>query len=227
MQNDSRSLTLAAVWLFFIILGPGVASPVYKLMYLGSSTREINEGVSRIDRILENQPVSEPACPKIPATYDIEFRHVSFSYENKEQATRTEALHDLCFTALQGKITAFVGPSGSGKSTVANLIPRFWDVEQGEILIGNVNVKDIATEQLMDLVSFVFQDTFLFYDTLYENIAVGRPRQPRDTVIAAARAAQCHEFIEKLPNGYETRIGDKGVFLPVVKHNESVWHGLF
>lgn len=162
MQNDSRSLTLAAVWLFFIILGPGVASPVYKLMYLGSSTREINEGVSRIDRILENQPVSEPACPKIPATYDIEFRHVSFSYENKEQATRTEALHDLCFTAPQGKITAFVGPSGSGKSTVANLIPRFWDVEQGEILIGNVNVKDIATEQLMDLVSFVFQDTFLF-----------------------------------------------------------------
>ncbi|EXZ83208.1 ABC transporter family protein [Bacteroides fragilis str. B1 (UDC16-1)] len=213
MQNDSRSLTLAAVWLFFIILGPGVASPVYKLMYLGSSTREINEGVSRIDRILENQPVSEPACPKIPATYDIEFRHVSFSYENKEQATRTEALHDLCFTAPQGKITAFVGPSGSGKSTVANLIPRFWDVEQGEILIGNVNVKDIATEQLMDLVSFVFQDTFLFYDTLYENIAVGSSRATRDTVIAAARAAQCHEFIEKLPNGYETRIGDKGVFL--------------
>ena len=182
-------------------------------MYLGSSTREINEGVSRIDRILENQPVSEPACPKIPATYDIEFRHVSFSYENKEQATRTEALHDLCFTAPQGKITAFVGPSGSGKSTVANLIPRFWDVEQGEILIGNVNVKDIATEQLMDLVSFVFQDTFLFYDTLYENIAVGSSRATRDTVIAAARAAQCHEFIEKLPNGYETRIGDKGVFL--------------
>ena len=213
MQNDSRSLTLAAVWLFFIILGPGVASPVYKLMYLGSSTREINEGVSRIDRILENQPVSEPACPKIPATYDIEFRHVSFSYENKEQATRTEALHDLCFTAPQGKITAFVGPSGSGKSTVANLIPRFWDVEQGEILIGNVNVKDIATEQLMDLVSFVFQDTFLFYDTLYENIAVGSSKATRDTVIAAARAAQCHEFIEKLPNGYETRIGDKGVFL--------------
>ena len=213
MQNDSRSLTLAAVWLFFIILGPGVASPVYKLMYLGSSTREINEGVSRIDRILENQPVSEPACPKIPATYDIEFRHVSFSYENKEQATRTEALHDLCFTAPQGKITAFVGPSGSGKSTVANLIPRFWDVEQGEILIGNVNVKDIATEQLMDLVSFVFQDTFLFYDTLYENIAVGSSKATRDTVIAAARAAQCHEFIEKLPNGYETGIGDKGVFL--------------
>lgn len=213
MQNDSRSLTLAAVWLFFIILGPGVASPVYKLMYLGSSTREINEGVSRIDRILENQPVSEPACPKIPATYDIEFRHVSFSYENKEQATRTEALHDLCFTAPQGKITAFVGPSGSGKSTVANLIPRFWDVEQGEILIGNVNVKDIATEQLMDLVSFVFQDTFLFYDTLYENIAVGSSKATRDTVIAAARAAQCHEFIEKLPDGYETRIGDKGVFL--------------
>ena len=213
MQANPQSLSLAAVWLFFIIMGPGMASPVYKLTFLGGNTRDIDEGVKRIDRILEKKPIAEPECPQVPASYDVEFRHVSFSYENTEQGTRTEALRDVSFIAPQGKITALVGPSGSGKSTVANLIPRFWDVEQGEILIGGVNIRQIATEKLMDMVSFVFQDTFLFYDTLYENIAVGSPTVTREKVIAAAKAAQCHDFIERLPQGYDTRIGDKGVYL--------------
>lgn len=213
LTGGAANIALAAVWLFFIVMGPGVASPVYKLMYLGGGTREINEGVVRIDRIFEQRPIPEAANPQRPESYDIEFRNVSFSYENKEEATRTEALRDLTFTARQGEITALVGPSGSGKSTVANLIPRFWDVRQGEIRIGGINIKEIATEHLMDIVSFVFQDTFLFYDTLYENIAVGRPDAKREEVEAAARAAQCHDFIERLPNGYMTRIGDKGVYL--------------
>lgn len=213
LTGGAANIALAAVWLFFIVMGPGVASPVYKLMYLGGGTREINEGVVRIDRIFEQRPIPEATNPQRPESYDIEFRNVSFSYENKEEATRTEALRDLTFTARQGEITALVGPSGSGKSTVANLIPRFWDVRQGEIRIGGINIKEIATEHLMDIVSFVFQDTFLFYDTLYENIAVGRPDAKREEVEAAARAAQCHDFIERLPNGYMTRIGDKGVYL--------------
>lgn len=213
LKGNPESLALAAVWLFFIIMGPGVAAPVYKLMYLGSGTREINEGVVRIDRILDRRPIPETAHPQLPETYDIEFRNLSFSYENTEEATRTEALRDISFTARQGEITALVGPSGSGKSTVANLIPRFWDVEQGEIRIGGINIKHIATEQLMNLVSFVFQDTFLFYDTLYENIRVGHPETTREEVIAAAKVAQCHEFIEQLPAGYETKIGDEGVYL--------------
>lgn len=213
LTGGAANIALAAVWLFFIVMGPGVASPVYKLMYLGGGTREINEGVVRIDRIFEQRPIPEAANPQRPESYDIEFRNVSFSYENKEEATRTEALRDLTFTARQGEITALVGPSGSGKSTVANLIPRFWDVRQGEIRIGGINIKEIATEHLMDIVSFVFQDTFLFYDTLYENIAVGRPDAKREEVEAAARAAQCHNFIERLPNGYMTHIGDKGVYL--------------
>ena len=213
MQASPQSLSLAVVWLFFIIMGPGMASPVYKLTFLGGNTRDINEGVNRIDRILEKKPVPEPEHPQVPTEYDVEFRHVSFSYENTEQGTRTEALRDVNFIAPQGKITALVGPSGSGKSTVANLIPRFWDVEQGEICIGGVGIRQIATAKLMDMVSFVFQDTFLFYDTLYENIAVGSPDATKEKVIAAAKAAQCHDFIECLPQGYETRIGDKGVFL--------------
>ena len=213
LQASPQSLSLAVVWLFFIIMGPGMASPVYKLTFLGGNTRDINEGVNRIDRILEKKPVPEPEHTKVPTAYDVEFRHVSFSYENTEQGTRTEALRDVSFIAPQGKITALVGPSGSGKSTVANLIPRFWDVEQGEICIGGVDIRQIATTKLMDMVSFVFQDTFLFYDTLYENIAVGSPDATKEKVIAAAKAAQCHDFIERLPQGYETRIGDKGVFL--------------
>lgn len=213
LQASPQSLSLAVVWLFFIIMGPGMASPVYKLTFLGGNTRDINEGVNRIDRILEKKPVPEPEHPQVPTAYDVEFRHVSFSYENTEQGTRAEALRDVSFIAQQGKITALVGPSGSGKSTVANLIPRFWDVEQGEICIGGVDIRQIATAKLMDMVSFVFQDTFLFYDTLYENIVVGSPDATKENVIAAAKAAQCHDFIERLPQGYETRIGDKGVFL--------------
>lgn len=213
LAGSPGNIALAAVWLFFIVMGPGVASPIYKLMYLGGSTREIDEGVVRIDRIFDRKPVPEAIGPRVPTTYDIEFRNVGFSYENEAEATRTEALRDISFTARQGEITALVGPSGSGKSTVANLIPRFWDVQQGEIRIGGVDIREIATERLMDTVSFVFQDTFLFYDTLRENIRTGRPDATHEEVVAAAKAAQCHDFIERLPDGYETRIGDKGVYL--------------
>ena len=213
LSREPQNIGLAAVYLFFIIMGPGVVSPIYKLMYLGSSTNEIDEGVKRIDRIFDEQVLPETAVSHLPASYDIEFRHVSFAYENKAETTRTEALKDISFTAPQGAITALVGPSGSGKSTVANLIPRFWDVSEGEICIGGMNIKEIATEDLMNLVSFVFQDSFLFFDTLYENIRVGNTSATREQVIEAARAAQCHDFIESLPDGYHTRIGDKGVYL--------------
>ena len=202
-------IALAAVWLFFIVMGPGVASPVYKLMYLGGGTREINEGVVRIDRIFDRRPVPEPAEPRVPTTYDIEFRHVGFSYSNEAEATRTEECRSICRPRIPRKMQ----PSGSGKSTVANLIPRFWDVGQGEIRIGGIDIREIATERLMDIVSFVFQETFLFYDTLYENIRTGRPDATHEEVVAAAKAAQCHEFIERLPDGYATRIGDRGVYL--------------
>lgn len=213
VSGQPQHISLVAVWLFFIILGPGAAAPVYKLMFLGGSTREINEGVARIDRIFDQEPIVETTCPQQPDAYDITFRNVSFAYENTDQATRIEALRNISFTARQGEITALVGPSGSGKSTLANLIPRFWDVQEGEICIGGVNIKQMATEQLMRLMSFVFQDTFLFSDTLYENIRVGRPDATYEEVINAAKAAQCHVFIEHLPAGYTTRIGENGVYL--------------
>ena len=213
LSAQPQNIAFAAVYLFFIILGPGVATPIYKLTFLGSSTKEIDEGVTRLDRIFSEKTMPESLNPQKPYGYDITFTDVSFAYENKTEATRTDALHHINFTARAGEITALVGPSGSGKSTIANLIPRFWDVEQGEIKIGGTNVKNIATEQLMDLVSFVFQDSFLFFDTIYENIRVGNPHATREQVIAAAQAAQCDEFIQHLPKQYDTIIGEEGVYL--------------
>ena len=213
LSGQPQNIAFAAVYLFFIILGPGVATPIYKLTFLGSSTKEIDEGVTRLDRIFSEKTMPESLNPQKPHGYDITFTDVSYAYENKTEATRTDALHHINFTARAGEITALVGPSGSGKSTIANLIPRFWDVEQGEIKIGGTNVKNIATEQLMDLVSFVFQDSFLFFDTIYENIRVGNPHATREQVIAAAQAAQCDEFIQHLPKQYDTIIGEEGVYL--------------
>lgn len=213
LSGQPQNIAFAAVYLFFIILEPGVATPIYKLTFLGSSTKEIDEGVTRLDRIFSEKTMPESLNPQKPHGYDITFTDVSFAYENKTEATRTDALHHINFTARAGEITALVGPSGSGKSTIANLIPRFWDVEQGEIKIGGTNVKNIATEQLMDLVSFVFQDSFLFFDTIYENIRMGNPHATHEQVIAAAQAAQCDEFIQHLPKQYDTIIGEEGVYL--------------
>ena len=213
LSREPGNVVLAGVYLFFIILGPGVAAPFHKLTFLASNTREIDKGVSRLDAIFEEKPVPEPVIPQSPHKHNIRFEHVSFSYENTKETTRTEALKDISFTAHAGEITALVGPSGSGKSTIANLIPRFWDVTQGAIKIGGINIREIATEQLMDRVSFVFQDSFLFFDTLYENIRVGKPDATEEEVHAAARAAQCDEFIGRLPQGYQTLIGEGGVYL--------------
>lgn len=213
LDGQPGNIALAAVYLFFIILGPGVSSPFYRLTFLASNTREIDEGVNRIDAIFAEKPVPEPATPQRPKGHDVTFENVSFSYENKQEKTRTEALKHISFTARAGEITALVGPSGSGKSTIANLIPRFWDVSEGSIRIGGADIRNIPSEALMDQVSFVFQDTFLFFDTLYENIRVGKDGATEEQVIAAARAAQCDDFIRRLPQGYQTLIGEGGVYL--------------
>lgn len=213
LSRDPSNMAFALVYLFFIIMVPGASAPLYKFTMLASGTKEILEGVSRLDHIYSEEPIKEALSPQKPAGYDVTFKQVSFAYENKAEASRVDALSDISFTAKAGQITALVGPSGGGKSTVANLIPRFWDVTAGEILIGGVNIKDMATEDLLNTVSFVFQDTFLFYDTLLENIKVGNPQATTEQVYGAAKAAQCHEFIQSLPDGYNTLIGEGGVFL--------------
>jgi len=213
LSRDPENTSLGLTVLFFIIMAPGASAPLYKIMYLAATLKDIQEGVSRIDAILRQPPVQEPLRSRKPASYEVTFDHVSFSYHTPESPHQIPALSDVSFEAPQGAITALVGPSGSGKSTAANLIPRFWDVHEGAIRIGGVNIRDMSTEDLMNTVSFVFQDTFLFYDSLYENIRVGRPEASKEEVYAAARAAQCHEFISRLPHGYDTLIGEGGVYL--------------
>jgi len=208
LSRNEKDLALALDYIFFIIMCPGLATPLYSLLTLASNMQIINEGNKRIDRILNEDIIKQPEHPKVPTKFNVTFKNVTFNYKESENSKTSEnVLDDVSFEADNGKITALVGPSGSGKSTIGSLIPRFWDVEQGEICIGGINVKDIKYEDLMNVISFVFQDTFLFNDTVYDNIAIGRPNATKDEVIAAAKAAQCHEFIENLPDKYQTIIG--------------------
>lgn len=209
-SGDPQNMAFAITLLFFLIFAPGISTPVFKFNSFGSSMNNITEGVRRIDEIMSEIPIQEPTDGKKPQGYEITFEHVSFSYEGKDSAL---VLKDVSFRAEQGQITALVGPSGSGKSTIAQLIPRFWDVGTGQIKIGGVDIRDMKTEDLMASMSFVFQDSFLFSDTLYNNIAIGKPGATKEEVYTAANAAQCHEFIEKLPQGYDTLIGEGGVYL--------------
>lgn len=208
-DNQAFALTL----LFFLIFGPGLSVPVLKLLYLGGNLRQVSEGVERVDKIFAQQPVAEPKHPEIPKNYTVEFENVSFSYGDQDAATRVDALSGVSFIAREKEMTALVGPSGSGKSTIANLIPRFWDVSSGSVRIGGVDIRDMDTEKLMSAVSFVFQDVHLFYDTIEENIRMGRSDATKEQVVEAAKKACCHEFIENLPQGYQTRIGEGGTYL--------------
>ena len=211
LRNDPGDWALALTFLFFVVMAPGAAVPMMSLAVMAMQSRQIDEGVERIEAVMAREPVPAPANPRMPERFDVEFRGVSFSYETGAEgsngiSTRLQALSDISFRAEEGRVTALVGPSGGGKSTVASLIPRFWDVREGEgeILIGGVDVRDIPVETLMDTVSFVFQDNFLFFDTVKNNIRVGCPDATDEEVLAAARAAQCHSFVERLPQGYDT-----------------------
>lgn len=211
LNRDPGSVTFTSVLLFFLVMAPGISAPIFKILSLAESIRYINEGVERVDRILAEPHVPEPECPRRSTSFDVSFDHVFFSY-GAEPADQ-DALTDISFIARQGEVTALVGPSGAGKSTVAHLVPRFWNVNMGAIRIGGVDNREMATADLMNTVAFVFQDSFLFSDTVYNNIAVGRPHAPPEEVYAAAKAAQCQAFIENLPLGYDTLIGEGGVYL--------------
>lgn len=208
-SGNPQNMAFAVTLLFFLVFAPGISTPVFKLTNIGQSMTSITEAVDRIDRVMAEAEIREPESGKKPEHYDLVFDHVTFAYgENAPQV-----LKNVDFRAEQGQITAIVGPSGSGKSTIAQLIPRFWDVGAGSIRIGGVDVREMKTEDLMNSMSFVFQDSFLFSDTLYNNIAAGKPGATKEEVYAAAKAAQCHEFIKQLPNGYDTLIGEGGVYL--------------
>ena len=202
-------LSFATTFIFYLIFVPSAAGILNKIMYVSESFMQVNGDVERMDEILSIKENSETSHPKPIHDDSVTFSHVSFAYDQQS----VFALDDISFTAPVGKLTAIVGASGGGKSTIASLICRFYDVDQGKILIGDTDIRDIASETLMNTISFVFQDTFLFKTTIKENIRYGNPQADDEAVIEAAKRAQCHEFIMKLPQGYDTVIGAQGIHL--------------
>ena len=200
----------AMTFIFYLLFVPAISGVLNKIMYISESFMQIDGNVARMDEILNIPEMPETSHPKKPTNDDVAFKDVSFSYTGD---IHEKALEDVSFVAKQGQITAIVGPSGGGKSTIANLISRFWDVSSGSITIGGVDVRDMAEDDLMRHVSFVFQDIFLFKQSILDNIRMGNPTASEEQVIAAAKAAQCHDFISKLPDGYHTVVGSKGIHL--------------
>jgi len=193
--------------LLFLILGTGYMRPLFVMSNMVMQLQLIEQGVQQIDAILTQPILPEGKTSEAPQNHDICFDQVSFAYEADRYV-----LEDISFTAKEGTITALVGPSGAGKSTVGQLLSHFWDVTKGRITIGGIDICEFPTEVLMRQVSFVFQDSFMFQQTMYENICMGMDKT-QDEVIAAAKAAQLHDFIMSLPQGYETRFGQSGVHL--------------
>lgn len=194
---------------FYILFTPLCSMMMSRIMYASQATMEADEAVRRLDEIMDVEPLPQSNRPRQAQGTDVELRHVSFTYPEAD----IPALTDVSLRVPAGKTVALVGPSGGGKSTVASLIPRFFDVQQGNVLIGGVDVRAMATEELMGKVSFVFQDTRLFKASLLENIRAARPEAALDQVLAAAHAAQCDDILEKFPEGLNTVVGTGGVYL--------------
>lgn len=195
-------------YLLFIVISMGFFNSFKTLLELGSNFSMIFEGVKKVKDILD-MPKQKSGTYLLDKnkSYDIEIKNVTFKYEDKD------VLKNINTKLEKGTINAFVGASGAGKTTLAQLIGRFWDVNNGDILIDNKNIKDISMENLMESVAFVFQDIFMLNDTIYENIKMGNETVTKEGVVKAAKKAQIHDFIITLPNGYETKIGEDGIKL--------------
>jgi ATP-binding cassette subfamily B protein len=210
-QDDTATFSaFAGTTLFYLILSQAVGGIILKVIYASGTMMQLTGHVDAMDAILAEPELSASPNPKPVTGFDVQFDEVTFSYDKDKEI---EALSGVSFTAKQGEVTAIVGPSGGGKSTIAHLIPRFFDVSEGAVLIGGTDVRAIDPHTLMDNVSFVFQDVYLFKQSVMDNIRMGNPAASDERVYEAARDAQCAEFIQKLPQGYQTVIGTKGIHL--------------
>jgi ATP-binding cassette, subfamily B, bacterial IrtA/YbtP len=196
-------------WFAVLLIGTGMAEAMMPLMALKHLVDKTRLSVARIQEVLCAAVLPESAREQRPTDAGVRFEDVSFRYAE----TDGDVLAGVSFTVAPGSVVALVGPSGAGKSTVAKLIPRFWDVNAGRVQIGGVDVREISSETLMRQVAFVFQDTFLFSGSIADNIRLGLSNVGMDAVCAAAKAAQAHDFIMTLPQGYDTQVGERGLFL--------------
>jgi ATP-binding cassette subfamily B protein len=195
--------------MYYIIVTPLVTVALTKIAYSGEAEMTLIDALKRVERVMEIEPLAERKTDKKPEDHGIELKNVSYRYKD---ATR-DAVSDVSLSIRQGEHIALVGPSGSGKTTLAELMVRFFDVTDGEILIGGVNVKEIPSAELMKRVSFVFQDSRLIKKSIFENVRMSKPDASEKEVLEALEKAQCMDIIEKLPNGIHTVIGEKGTYL--------------
>ncbi len=205
---NSGDMELSA-FILALFISTGMADALMPVMWLNVFIKKSQASAFKIFEMLDIKALPQVEKSALPKDSSIVFEDVSFRYEGSAK----NALENISFTVPEGTVTALVGPSGGGKSTVAKLITRFWDVEKGSIKVGGENIKDISSEVLMDHVSFVFQDTFLFHDSIYNNIKMANSEATEQQVVEAAKAAQIHDFIESLPDGYDTKAGDRGANL--------------
>ena len=208
MINTDNYIDTLTVFIFYLVLIPAIGGILTKTMYASMGSIRIFGGVERMMEVLAIEPLKEPEVRMQVTTFDIEFKDVKFSYNADAQA-----LKGMSFLAKQNTVTALVGSSGGGKSTIAHLIPRFFDVSEGAISIGGVDIRSMDSSYLMEKISFVFQDVYLFKQSVRENIKMGSATATDNDVYEAAKAAMCHDFIEKLPQGYDTIIGEDGIYL--------------
>ena len=206
LMSRNNNLDFATVFIFYLILAPAISVPALKLRDFAEGMNLLNEVVLRIYEIIDQKELAIENSEEEIKGHDLEFNNVSFSYGNEE------VLKNISFCAKQGEVTALVGYSGAGKSTIGTLIPRFYDPSEGSIKIGGVNIKNIPIKALMDKVAFVFQDSDLITDTVFNNVAMAKTGSTKEDVIKACKKARCHDFIVKLPNGYDTVLG-KGTYL--------------
>ena len=206
LMSRNNNLYFATVFIFYLILAPAISVPALKLRDFAEGMNLLNEVVLRIYEIIDQKELAIKNSEEEIKGYDLEFNNVSFSYGNEE------VLKNISFCAKQGEVAALVGYSGAGKSTIGTLIPRFYDPSEGSIKIGGVNIKNIPINVLMDNIAFVFQDSDLITDTVFNNVAMAKTGSTKEDVIKACKKARCHDFIEKLPNGYNTVLG-KGTYL--------------
>lgn len=195
--------------IYYIIITPIITLTLTKIMYASENKLIVADAMSRIDSILEMKPLPETNHPKHPKDNSVELSGVSFRYKDAER----NALENISLTIKPGEHVAFVGASGGGKTTLASIVARFWDVNSGSVKIGGVNVKEIQKEELMDTVSFVFQDSKLLKTSILENVRMAKPGASREEILKALHDAQCDDILEKLPEGVDTVVGAKGVYL--------------
>ena len=193
---------------FYIIITPIISVTLTRIMFQSENAMIVDDALQRIDSVLNLEPLKETAHPMHPKDGSVELEQVHFSYNGEK-----DVLNGISISIPAGQTVAFVGPSGGGKTTLANLISRFFDPQSGTVRVGGVDVRDIPKEELMNTVSFVFQNSRLIKASIFENVRLGKPEAPREEVMAALKNAQCDDILEKLPDGMDTVIGTKGVYL--------------